>query len=284
MFSLICISVLSTVVLLAASGPIADESVRMQALGTIFHGMSISVVEGQSIDDSWHPYGGRDNLDFPDALKAERVYQIVGNAVSETERCTAGDVLSRKLSTVRELRFQVYPWPGNNSPTDLLAILQYRFKSVNPPGACTSIGRLVRVTKSTSVWKVGAEFLFDTTHHTAIQSIRLIDLSSDGVEELLVESDSSGGGYVGSALTILDVTAGRFRPLIRVAAQASGEVDTGDAHLEYEYKQTIDIPRTIREHGRMFCFTKSTYAEQGKRFATPLTSGPCYPPDAENSW
>ena len=125
MFRWIGFLLLNTAVLFGTPDPIRHEPIRMQALRAIFPGMSISEVVGLRIDNSWRP-DRRRNLTFPDALKEERVYHVIGDAANQTERCAAEDVVSQTISKIRVVRFQVYPWPRSNGTSDLLVVVQYR--------------------------------------------------------------------------------------------------------------------------------------------------------------
>jgi hypothetical protein len=53
--------------------------------------------------------------------------------------------------------------------------------------------------------------------------------------------------------------------------------------LEYsgqdDFSETLDIPRTRQNHGRQFCFVRTSKREGGIVFPTPKISHPCYGPN-----
>jgi hypothetical protein len=258
---------------LKAVEPIADESFRREILTAAFPKMKVSMMAGRSIDYSWRTkVGGRD-LFFPDALAAEAVYHVVGAPVSDIERCAASDVVKETLSRTRELRFRVYGWPGtSNPPTGVLVIVQYRFLGAAPPGSCWSIARLLRVERDKEAWQVRSEFPLDTTHHSTLQGIQLIDLTGDGIEELVVESDEGGGGGLASDLIVFGLKNRRFEQWLNVPSRLHEWFDR-----EEEFVQTLDVRRSVGERGQRFCFKKTIFFAEGKRLEKPLATAPCYP-------
>ncbi len=261
-----------------ASEPITDESFRREILAASFPKTTISLMAGKSIDNSWRTNVGGHDFFFPDALAKEPVYRVVGAPVSDIERCAASDVLAARVveekpSRTRELRFRVYGWPGTSSPpTAVLVIVQYRFLGAAPPGSCWSIARLLQVERGSEAWQVRGEFLLDTTHHSTLQGIQLIDLTGDGIEELVVESDDGGGGLRASDLIVIRLKNRRFEQWLNVPSRLH------EWHGKEEgFVQTLDVRRSVGERGRRFCFQKTAFFADGSRLEKPLRTAPCYP-------
>jgi hypothetical protein len=112
----------------------------------------------------------------------------------------------------------------------------------------------------------------DSTHHRALNGVRLLDLDGDAIPELVIESDSGGGGIHSSDLIVFSLRKGTFAQWLNVPSRVH------EWHgKEQEYSQTINVAATVSEHAWRFCFTKTTYAEDGERLQKPRTSRPCYP-------
>lgn len=207
---------------------------------------------------------------FPDALKSDRGYRVIAPLIDRAERCAASDDISGQvISDTRELRFQTYAWPGAKDPGDeILVVAQYVFAGANPPGACTSIARLARVVRRDGQWRKSDDLVLETTHHTGLQRIQLVDLNGDGIDELVVESDMDGGGTLISNLVVFSLRNGRFEQWLNVPSRVEGP--------DSEYAQTLDITRTGLEKARTFCFTKTVFAIDDKSLEKPRTTTPCY--------
>lgn len=93
---------------------------------------------------------------------------------------------------------------------------------------------------------------------TSFQGIRLVDLTGDGRDELVVESDLGNDEAEASELHIFDLTQGRFDERLDMASRMSA-------------------PVMDQEQGTQFCFVKTIYTEEGKWFAAPRVSKVCYP-------
>lgn len=167
---------------LADAQPIINEGLRLSVLRTIFPGMDISAVAAKKTDGSWpvNLKPGEPSLFFPDAMKDEKVYKIVGKAMNAAEKGASGSVLDDSFSDTREVCLKLFHWPGEFA-SGLLAILQYRFPDANPPMSMLSLGMLAHVIDVGPRARAKDEYLLDTTHHGGIESIRVADLNGDGV-------------------------------------------------------------------------------------------------------
>jgi hypothetical protein len=255
---------------IADTPPIADENLRMSALRAIFPGMQISLVPGKRIDDSWPTKQEPRELYGPDALAKEKVYRVIGKAMNEAEGCTSEDLgTPGKFVDVRLVRFRLFRWPKS---TGVLAVLQYSFEDANPSLACSSIGLLVQLANGDGTWKVGDRYLLETMHHWSLQAIRMLDLTGDGLDELVVESDFGGAGTWGTNLLVFDLTQTKFEEIFSTNSRISFETDD-------MYKQVLDVPRTVQQRGKRFCFTKTTMVEATEAFRPPRVTRPCYRSD-----
>lgn len=258
----------------SATKPITDESLRVDALRGVFPEASISLEPGRSIDDSWSggPPGRSKELSFPDALAGAKVYRVVGPPSGDAEECAASKDGGASFSKTREVRFEVFHWPGAPDSSALLVVLQYRFLGADPAMACPSIARVARVTNTTGAWRESAGFVLATTHHSAIQRIALTSLDGHHPEELLIESDWGGatpvGGMQESDLAVFSLRRGRFDQWLNVPALVSG----GWA----SFVQTLDLRRTMEDHGGRFCFRKVMLAKNGQWLPHPVETHPCY--------
>ena len=257
---------------LSATKPITDESLRMDVLRAVFPKTTISLAVGRSIDDSWSPTGHSKEFLFPDALATEKVYQVVGPASGRAEECAASDVINgRSFSQIREVRFQVFLWPGTADSGSLLAVLQYAFRGANPPMSCPSIARVSRVMNIGGKWRESVGFDLDTTHHASIQSIKLANLVGSHSQELLIESDWGGAGVHGSNLAIFSLSLGRFDQWLNVPSRVYSPADRDS------FVQTFDLPKTRRQNAERFCFRKIMFAKDGLWLSQSVETRPCYP-------
>jgi hypothetical protein len=250
--------------------PITDEALRLRVLNAVFPNMQISVVAGAKIDDS-APIGRKPNdafLFFPDAMKEEKVYTVVGHAMNAAERAASSNVIDNSFSATRQVRIKLFHWPGDPE-SGMLAILQYKFPDANPPMSSPSLGVLAHVVGEARKARVQDEYLLETTHHGAIEGIRMADFNGDGANELVIESDWGGAGTIGSSLRVFDLSHGEFKEILDTTSR-----------VQYEdqdwYTQVLDIDRTLQRRGGEFCFTKTVLFEMGKPYHPPRVIKPCY--------
>ncbi|MGA9882256.1 MAG: hypothetical protein WBQ34_00915 [Candidatus Acidiferrales bacterium] len=257
---------------LSATNPIADESLRMDALRAVFPKTTISLVVGSSTDDSWRPAGHSKQFLFADALATENVYRLVGPASGPAEQCAASDVTNDSLfSEIRELRFEVFRWPGAADSSSLLAVFQYRFLGSNPPLSYPSIAHLARVTNTNGKWPESAGFDLDTTHHTSIQRIELTSLDGHHSQELLMESDWGCAGVVGTNLVVFSLSRGRFNQWLNVPSRVYSSAG-GDSYVE-----SLELPSTRQHNADRFCFRRIMFATNGLWLSQPVETHRCYP-------
>jgi hypothetical protein len=248
--------------------PITDEKLRLVALQAVFAGMHVSVDQGALIDNSWPAQPKAGDLLFPDGLAKEPVYRVIGEARNEAEKCASQDAFNRKSSTTRRVRFRLFLWP-NWGGGGMVAVLQYDFPGVNPANSCPSIGLLLQLKRTGENWAVHDRYLLETAHHESLQRAELLDVTGDGVADLVVESNYGSTGIVGSSLEVFDLRRGRFEELLDVdsRSQFSGQSS---------YTQILDIGRTRQTRGQQFCFTKADLLLAGKPRETPRVTTPCY--------
>lgn len=270
-FSINCVA--ATLLCATAMGndtdqPVSDEGLRLAALRAIFPGMLVSLDRSKRIDDSWPEKPNAGELYFPDALAGESVYAVTGHAMNEAESEASKDIITGKVSNTRQLRFQLFRWPKEND-TGLLAVLQYDFPGASPAMSCPSVGLLVHLKKNTADWAVEERYLLETVHHHSLQGIRLLDLTGEGADELVIESNSGGAGTAGSDLLVFDLSKGRLDEVLNTESRMQYMTDDW-------YTQTMDLSRTRQNHGQRFCFSKTTLFEAGKAFRPPRITRPCY--------
>jgi hypothetical protein len=151
----------------------------------------------------------------------------------------------------------------------MLAALQYDFPDARPAMCCLSIGLLLHLVRTGGNWQTQDEYLLETQHHTALESIRMIDLSASGTDELVVESNTGGGASGATILKIFDLRSGHFEEVYSGYSQLANEDQEG-------YTQTLDVDRTSKTHGSEFCFKKTLLFESGKYLVSPRATRPCY--------
>jgi hypothetical protein len=250
------------------SQPISDEALRIVAVQAVFPQMQVSVDPAKKIDDSSLATKPSE-LSFPDALAGEIVYRVVGKAMNKAESWASDDVINPgRFSNAREVRFKLFRWP-NEGTDGLLAVLQYDFPGANPAMSCPSIGLLIHLARKAANWELRDEYLLETVHHHSMQGIKMLDLTGDGTDELVIESDFGGAGVSASSMQVFDLSHGHFQELL------STESELADSDQE-GFTQTLDIGATVRSNGQRFCFTKTTLFEKGKWFKSPQVSHPCY--------
>jgi hypothetical protein len=247
--------------------PVSDETLRLAALHVIFPRMEVSVDQGKRIDHS-SQWRSAPDLFVPDALKNEPVYRVIGKAQNQAEGEACADVVTGRRSDVRQVRFKLFRWPSENT-AGLLAVLQYDFADTNPAMSVLSIGLQVHLVRGNVQWDLRDQYLLETMHHSSLQRVELLDLTGDGVGELVIESNFGGAGTWGTSLQVFDLTHGRFNELLLT-----------DSRLEYmdqeRYTKSLDVDRTLRSHGQRFCFTNTILLEEGKAFKPPRLESPCY--------
>jgi hypothetical protein len=251
-----------------AGQAVADEALRLAALRAIFPGMQVFVEPGKRIDKSWPVKPKPGEIFFPDALANETVYSVAGKARNEAEQCASENLVTQKFSNTRQVRFRLFRWPNENGG-GLLAIFQYGFVGASPAGSCWSIGLLVHLVKNADNWRVRNQYLLNTQHHSSLQRVEPLDLTGEGVDELVVESDFGGAGTGGSYLQVFALKNGSFEELLDEPSR-----------LEYmgrdHFTQTLDVNRTRQRGGKEFCFLKTALIEEGEWFHPPLVTHPCY--------
>jgi hypothetical protein len=260
--------------------PITDETIRQEALAKLVSGMFTRYMPGQAADTS-RTIGSRHPLGFPDAFAGEKVYYVTGNLGTSTEMCASANEPPSKALSTRELRFQLYQWPVG-APSELLAVVQYRFPQARPAFNCTSLGFLAHLTGEGTEREVLEITVLDAWRHYAFQSVQLVDLTGDGIPELAIESDSGDGVQTSSHLYIYDLSEGYLHRLFTTTTRWHSEPDEVRVAAEDDvWTQTLDVARTLHERGKRFCFEKTAYADSGKWFPSPKVSRPCYAPKSE---
>jgi hypothetical protein len=153
-----------------------------------------------------------------------------------------------------------------------IAVLQYAFAGATPKPECISIGMLARVSRTDGKLTVAEQFVLSAEKHRAIQNIAFANLTGDGTEELIVESDVGGAEYDGSEIHIFNLGQGRFEEVLVHASRMSATVMG-----EELYKQELDTKRSVQTKGKQFCFRRTVYGEEGKWYPSPHVTQPCYP-------
>jgi hypothetical protein len=263
----------------ANTPPLTDEALRAPALHAIFPGMAISRIPGKRIDDSWvlKPLD-KTGFDLPDAMADQPVYRVEGKPANRAEDCAASDVIETdRIGRTRLLRFQLFPAPGT-SGTSLVAILQYRFSDANPPMSCPTLGIIVRLRQTSSGWQATHRHLLETTHHSSIQRVELLNLTADSSDELVVESNYGGAGAMYSSFQVFDIANGGLQEILTTDSRSS---DASGA-----FTQLLSLPKTLQSHGRQFCFTQTVLAENLEPLRQPRVAHPCWPRGAgvDNIW
>ena len=248
---------------------ITDESLCVLALRAIFTGMEVSIDQGRRIVESSPQKPAPGDLSSRDALAHESVYRVVGKPMNKAEACASDDFINPgRLSNTRRVRFRLFHWPKENAD-GLLAVLQYDFAGANPAMSCPSIGLLVHLVSNAGGWEPRDKHLLETVHHHSIQGIEMLDLTGNGADELVIESDFGGAGVGGSSFQVFDLSHGHFQELLNTTSELEDSDQEGST-------QKLDLGQTLQSHGQRFCFTKTTLFEKGKWFKTPRVSHPCY--------
>ncbi len=248
--------------------PVPDEALRLAALHAIFPGMPVSLDRSRRVDNTWPKKPRAGELFFPDALAGESVYAVKGGAMNKAERAASENIATGEFFNTRQLRFKLFRWPKENE-AGLLAVLQYDFPGARPAMSCLSIGLVVHLVRDAAGWAVQEQYLLETTHHSSLQSVRLMDLTAEGSKELVIESNSGGAGTIESDLLVFDLSKGRINEVLNTPSRMQYMTDDW-------YTQTLDLSRTRESHGQRFCFVKTTLFESGKGLQPPRVTCPCY--------
>jgi hypothetical protein len=249
----------------AATDPITDEALRLEALRAVFPGMPVVAVAGKRIKV---PKVNRET--DPDALAGEQIYRVTGQPQDKTEQCAAESVIDLRLASTHEVAIRVYAWP--RSSTEFVAILQYAFPGSRSAMSCLSIGMLAHLSRRHDKLAPTEQLVMDTTHHYAITGVQLVDLTGDGIEELVVESNNGGGGAHFSEMHIVDLSRGRIKEVL----VENSRVRTWHDDPE-EYTLTLDVARSRQRKGTNVCFVKTAFMENGQKFTRPRVSNVCIP-------
>jgi hypothetical protein len=243
-YSLFLIAVLT----FADTAPLTDEALRTSTLQAIFPRMQIEKTDLR-IDDSAREASA-------DAFAHEAVYRVTGATTNQAER-----EASAQTSTTRLVRFQLYRWPDK---VGVLAVLQYKFEDATPSMACPSIGLLVHLING----QVHDRYLLETSHHTALKTVRVLNLDGGFSDQLVIESDFGGNGAWGVNLLAFRLEE-KLDPVFKITSQITS--GTGDL-----FEQKLEVPATIQMRGTQYCFTKTTAAENGIAYAPVRVSKVCY--------
>jgi hypothetical protein len=223
---------------------------------------------GKKMNRAWPEKPKLGELFFPDAFADEKVYSVIGGATNEAEMEASQDVVTQRYSNTRQVKIRLFRWPGEHG-AGLLAVLQYDFPGANPAMSVLSIGRLVHLVKGAEKWEVRNRYLLETAHHSSLQRCELLDLTGNGSDDLIVESDWGGAGTAGSSLQVFDLSHGSFEEVLNTPSR-----------LEYmdqdRFTQVLNIGHTRQANGREVCVSKTTMFEEGKPFQPPLATYPCY--------
>jgi hypothetical protein len=130
----------------------------------------------------------------------------------------------------------------------------------------------VQLANVNGTWKVAEQYLLETEHHFSLQAIRLLDLTGDGVDELVVESDFGGAETWGTNLIVFGLNEAKFDEVFSTTSRITFSTDD-------MYKQVLDVPRTLQQRGDRYCFTKTTMVEATETFRPPRITKPCYRSD-----
>lgn len=246
--------------------PIHDEALRLAALRAVFPGMQVSIERGRQVKHVRPRKPKPGEISFPDAFADADVYLVLGEASNEAERTASENLATGGFSNTRRVRFKLFSWPAGGG---LLGVFQYDFLGASPALSCPSVGLLVNLRGNADSWEIYNTYLLRASHHFSVQRIELLDLTGDGVQELVAESDFGGAGSVSSSLQVFDLTHGDLEELVST-----------NSRLEYmdeeKYTQVLDVDRTRKAHGQRFCTLKTTLFEKGMWFKPPRVTRPCY--------
>jgi hypothetical protein len=262
---------------LLAAGPAATQSendfdLRVEVLRAVFPG---ALVERAALhrEDLTLKLLDRSPMIFPDALLPQALFSVTGKPLDDLERCAAEDLLTHRMMEMRQVRFQLNPWPGTRR--DLLAVMQYRFEGAKPSSNCTSIAEAIRLTpagagkRNGPEWEVKERIVFEARRHHHLESVQVVQ-APDGEEDLFVESDSGDTDQFGSELRVFDLSRGYFFEILRVPTRVRIPLRAE------QWTQSLDLMRTAEQHGSQFCFSKTVYAMDLRWLPKPVVTGACY--------
>jgi len=249
----------------SAATLIHDETTRLKVLAAVFPNARISEIPGKRIDSSF----SFEHVAFPDALRDETVYDVQAPPAGNEEACAASSIPDPEtVGQHRELRFRLFSLA--NRPL-YVAAMQYRFSDTAPAFGCQSMARVALVSQG----KQADDSIPDMTHHDSLQTIEFANLTGQGTDNLIIESDWGGGGAQFGELFIFDLASNKLHQLL--AIRARGVDNAGD-----EWVSVLDAQQTAAKKGKEFCFTETKYATKGKPLKPPDLSHPCYPPGTAN--
>ena len=236
---------------------------RTEVLQAIFPGMDVVATtrhRDDSSKDQWMAY--------PDAFATEPIYQVNGAAANEIEQCASEDLLREHTTSSREVRLRLFQWPDTRA--DLLAVVQYQFIGARTSNACPTIGLLAHLSRHRTVWNAVERKLVDPDHHWSFAGVQLADVTGDGIEDLIVETNLTGGGTTGTVLQVFDLSGRSLRQILRTNSRVSYMAAD-------RYSQVLDVPASAAEHGRRICFALTQYVRDGKVYSKPHVTQECYP-------
>jgi hypothetical protein len=252
----------------ADTKPVIDENLRMAALRAVFPQMKIARWAAKRIALSLPKRNSPSNWpEASDALTKEPIYQVSGKGMNEIERCASEHMGLETFSQDREVRLRLFRWPGR-AETELVVLVQYEFLNAAPAGSCSSIPMLAHLVASGATWLVRDQYLLDTTHHSSVHRVELLDIDGSGIPALIVESDFGGGGTSGATLQVFDLRAKTFNQILKTVSRLYGD--------EATYTQVLNVARTRAAHAKRFHITKTAYAGNGTWFPKPRVSHPIY--------
>lgn len=254
----------------AAGGFVVDEGTRREVLGIVFPAMKIELLKDHRIDKSKTVKLPKAVLVFPDALRGEPVYRVSGLPINRIELCASENVETERSSETRLVRFRLARLRQNGLHA---AIVQYEFAGARPAFSCPSVPLLVSLKRVDGRWQETQRLVLDATHHWELHGIRTLDVTGDGVDELIVESGIGGApGVVGTHMHVFDTSQGDLRELAAIASRFHAAEEE-----ERTFVQVLDLDRSRRSRGGEICFEKRVYELSDKWLDAPKITRPCYP-------
>ena len=125
---------------------------------------------------------------------------------------------------------------------------------------------------NTGLGRSATGILLDTMHHFSLKTVRMLNLSGNA-DEFAIESDFGGADTWGTSFLIFRLGA-KLDRIFETTAQISYQ-------LKDRFTQELDVPATIRQGGKEFCFTKTTMFEDGMVFQPARISKVCYKPSED---
>jgi hypothetical protein len=250
---------------------VTDEATRIRVLRLMFPNARVSVSPTRTWNASVK-VKALEPLQLNDALKSERVYDVVGAVTDHVERDAATDVTDPETpSNKRAVRLLLYRWrPEKDDTPSLIGILHYAFHNRQPALCCQAIGKVLLLSDDGNrllecVARMPPDF-------TIFTSIRFLDLKGDGSEALLISADFSGPGNVGVDTVSLTVSHQKLRALFWTTTALQSAIGGG------MFTMALDENRTRLDKGRKYWFARKTYIdEKGIAHTPPVTSSVSYP-------